>query len=123
MNISKSEQQLLEFLWQENPLTVGQVIERVQASTDWHANTIKTMLTRLSNKGAVERNKDGKRFFYSPSVTREELVAEETEGFLSRFFDGKMAPLLAHFADNQKVSKAELAEIEAIVAKLKNDNG
>jgi BlaI family penicillinase repressor len=123
VNISKSEQQLLEFLWQENPLTVGQVIERVQASTDWHANTIKTMLTRLSNKGAVERNKDGKRFFYSPSVTREELVAEETEGFLSRFFDGKMAPLLAHFADNQKVSKAELAEIEAIVAKLKNDNG
>ena len=61
MNISNSEQQLLDILWQESPLTVGQDIERVQASTDWHANTIKTMLTRLSKKGAVVRSKDGGR--------------------------------------------------------------
>ena len=122
MNISSSEQQLLDVLWNESPLTVGQIIERVQASTDWHANTIKTMLTRLSNKGAVERNKDGGRYFYVPCVTRNEIVQEETEGFLARFFDGKMAPLVAHFAKNKNMSNDELAEIEAILAKLKKNN-
>ena len=122
MNISTSEQQLLDILWNESPLTVGQIIERVQVSTDWHANTIKTMLTRLSNKGAVERNKDGGRYFYSASVTRNEIVQEETEGFLERFFDGKMAPLVAHFAKNKNMSNEELSEIEEILAKLKKNN-
>jgi len=122
VNISNSEQQLLDILWSESPLTVGQIIERVQTDTDWHANTIKTMLTRLSKKGAVERVKDGGRYFYSACVTRNEIVLEETEGFLSRFFEGKMAPMIAHFANNKKISNDELAEIEAILAKLKKDN-
>lgn len=122
MNISNSEQQLLDILWNESPLTVGQIIERVQLSTDWHANTIKTMLTRLVTKGAVERNKDGGRFFYSASISRDEIISEETSGFLSRFFDGKMAPLVAHFAKNKQMSKDDLAEIEAILARLKKDH-
>ena len=122
MNISSAEMQLLDILWSESPLTVGQIIQRAQEKSDWHANTIKTMLTRLTNKGAVERKADGKRYFYSPGVTRNEIVKEETNGFLSRFFDGKVAPLLAHFADNQKVSADELKEIEKILAKLKKNN-
>ncbi len=122
LNISNSEQQLLEILWHESPLTVGQIIERVQLSNDWHANTIKTMLTRLTNKGAVERNKDGGRFFYSAGISRDEIISEEASGFLARFFDGKMAPLVAHFAKNKQMSKDDLTEIEAILAKLKKDH-
>lgn len=122
MKISDSEEKLLTVLWNDHPLTVGQIIERVQQDNDWHVNTIKTMLTRLNKKGAVEREKDGKRFFYFPIVTREEIINEEAEGFLTRFFDGKMAPLIAHFADKKKVTKEELAEIEAIVTKLKKNN-
>ena len=123
MKISDSEQKLLDVLWNESPLTVGQIIQRVQKSVDWHANTIKTMLSRLVKKEVITRIKDGGRYFYSPEVTRDEIVLEETEGFLSRFFDGKMAPLVAHFAENKKMSKDELLEIEAILAKLKKNNG
>jgi len=122
MNISKSELQVLDILWNESPLTVGQIIERLQAVTVWHANTIKTMLTRLLNKGAVLRNKDGKRYFYAPGITRNSVVSEESEGFLSRFFEGKMAPFVAHFAENKQLSKSDIKEIELILKKLKKDN-
>ncbi len=122
MNISESEQQLLDILWKQNPLTVGQLIERVQVHTDWHANTIKTMLTRLTKKGAITRAKDGGRYFYSPGITREDIVLEETEGFLARFFDGKLAPLVAHFASKKEMSKEDLAEIESVLAALKKND-
>ena len=123
VNISKSEHQVLEILWTESPLTVGQIIERLQDSTDWHENTIKTMLTRLNNKGAVARNKDGKRFFYEASISHNAVVDEESEGFLSRFFGGKMAPMIAHFTENKQLSKSDINEIEAILKNLKKDNG
>lgn len=122
MNITKSEQIILNVLWNDSPLTVGQIIERTQANTDWHENTIKTMLIRLTKKQAVMRVKDGKRFFYSPAVSKDKILTEESEGFLTRFFDGKMAPFFAHFAKNKKISKHELEEIESILNKLKSDD-
>lgn len=122
MNITQSEQIILNVLWKDSPLTVGQIIERTQESTDWHENTIKTMLIRLTKKQAVSRVKDGKRFFYSPAVSKEKILTQESSGFLSRFFDGKMAPFLAHFAKNKKLSKEDLKEIEALLKKLKSDD-
>lgn len=119
MNISKAELRVLQVLWQEQPLTVGQVIERVQQAEDWHDNTIKTLLTRLTEKAAVERYKDGRRFFYSPLVQKEEVVETEAAGLLERFFNGQMAPLVAHFAKRKKLSKKDVAEIEKILNELK----
>jgi BlaI family transcriptional regulator, penicillinase repressor len=118
MNLSKSEQQVLEVLWSEQPLTVGQVIERLRARSDWHENTIKTLLTRLLDKKAVARRKDGGRFFYRSLVTRDDILMKESQGLLNRFFDGQMAPLVAHFAD--KLSKRDIEGIEKILAELKD---
>lgn len=122
MKISNSEIKLLEALWIEHPLTVGQIIERVQKETDWHANTIKTMLTRLTKKEAVTRHKDGKRFFYAPAVERDVIVMEEAEGFLKKFFGGGITPFVAHFSKNKKLSQTEISELEQILSKMKQDN-
>jgi predicted transcriptional regulator len=121
MNISKSEHHVLEALWDASPLTVGQVVERVQAKTDWHENTIKTLLVRLASKKAIRRTKDGKRFFYEPLVTKEAVVATETEGLLGRFFGGQMPALIAHFAEQKKLSRRDIEEMEAILKRLKKN--
>jgi predicted transcriptional regulator len=121
MNISKSEHHVLEALWGASPLTVGQIVERVQAKTEWHENTIKTLLARLTRKKAVRRKKDGKRFFYEPLVTREVIVATETQGLLSRFFRGQMPALIAHFADQRQLSRRDIEEMEAILKRLKKN--
>ena len=120
MDLSKSEQRVLEVLWSENPLTVGQVIERLQESSEWHENTIKTLLTRLVEKKAAARARDGGRFFYRPLVSRDAILTKESEGLLKRFFDGQMAPLIAHFADRRKLSKRDIEAIEKILADLKD---
>jgi len=120
MDLSKSEQRVLEVLWSENPLTVGQVIERLQESSEWHENTIKTLLTRLVEKKAAARARDGGRFFYRPLVSRDTMLTKESEGLLKRFFGGQMAPLIAHFADKRKLSKRDIEAIEKILAELKD---
>ena len=121
MNISKSELVVLQTLWDESPLTVGQVIERVQKTVDWHDNTIKTLLSRLLEKGAVDRHKDGRQFFYQPLVSRDVVVTEEAEGLLERFFDGRMPRLVAHFAEGKRLSRTDVEEIEALLKRLKKN--
>ncbi|MCH7816147.1 MAG: BlaI/MecI/CopY family transcriptional regulator [Proteobacteria bacterium] len=46
MQLSNSEMLVLDVLWRESPLTVGQVIERVQRESDWHVNAIKQAINR-----------------------------------------------------------------------------
>lgn len=121
MNISKSELIVLQTLWDESPLTIGQVIQRVRRTVDWHDNTIKTLLGRLLEKEAVDRHKDGRQYFYEPLVSRDVVVTEETESLLQRFFDGRMPRLIAHFADTKKLSKTDVEEIEALLKRLKKN--
>lgn len=120
VKITPPEQRVLETLWNEHPLTVGQVIERLERDTHWHKNTVQTLLTRLVQKKAVARNKDGRRFFYLPLISREEYLANESDGLLDRFFNGDVGPLVAHFADRRKLSSKDIEEIESILDELKN---
>ncbi|WP_179952029.1 BlaI/MecI/CopY family transcriptional regulator [Marinicella rhabdoformis] len=121
MNIAESELTVISTLWKQSPLTIGQIIERVQHNTDWHDNTIKTLVNRLLKKGHISRVKDGRQFFYSP-ITEENQVAEtESNQLLDRFFKGKLSPLLAHFAENKKITQQDLSEIENIIQNIKTD--
>ncbi len=122
MKVTDSELKILDSLWNEDSLTVGQIIERVQENTDWHANTIKTLLTRITKKNAVSRIKDGGRFFYSANISRDEVLMQESAGFLSKFFGGKVAPFVAHFNKTNKLSNKEIEELEAILTKMRKDN-
>lgn len=121
MNISESELTVITTLWQQSPMTIGQIIERVQQHTDWHDNTIKTLVSRLLKKNHISRVKDGRQFFYSPITQQNEVAEVESKQLLNRFFKGKVSPLLAHFAENKKISQQELNEIESIIQDLKNN--
>ena len=119
LNISKAEVELMRVLWHEHPLTVGQVVERVRRTQQWHENTIKTMLNRLVKKGVVVRHKDGGRFFYRANVQEHEFLTNESESLLKRLFGGKTAPLIAHLASQEKLSEEDIAEIEAVLRSMK----
>jgi len=121
MQISNSEHDVLDVLWSESPLTVGQVVERCQSKRDWHENTVKTLLARLLKKRAVKRSKDGRQYFYSPTVSREVVVTTAAESLLDRFFDGQMQQFVAHFAERRKLSKKDIRDMEALLEKVKND--
>lgn len=121
MKIANSELYVLEVLWAESPLTVGQVVERVKAQMDWHDNTVKTLLGRLHRKQAVERYRDGGRYFYRPAIEKRQVITSEAEGLLERFFGGRMHHLIAHFADQQRLSAKDIEEMEAILERLKSD--
>ena len=58
--ISESEQIVMKSIWAENPVTANQIIEVLSETTNWKPNTIKTLVNRLVNKGAVGFEKRGR---------------------------------------------------------------
>jgi len=117
---SESEMQVLSALWDEAPQTAADLTRRAGQANGWTQATVKTLLARLVQKGAVTAEADGRRYLYSPAIERAEAVGEESQRFVDRLFGGRVSPLIAHLADREALSDADIAEIEALLKRLKS---
>ncbi|HEY1588930.1 MAG TPA: BlaI/MecI/CopY family transcriptional regulator [Rhodanobacter sp.] len=115
VTISDAESRVMEVLWQKAPQTSEDIVAALLAPTGWHEKTIKTLLNRLLGKGAVSAKKDGRRYLYSPQLRREDWQQLESRSLLDRVFGGKVAPLLAHFSQHEKLSARDIAELRKLI--------
>ena len=118
MQISEAESVVMDVLWQRSPLTSEEVVAALAPRQDWQEATVKTLLNRLLNKGAIAADKDGRRYLYRPLLRREDWVLDESESLLARLFDGRVAPLVAHFSEHRKLSAQDVAELRRLVDAL-----
>jgi predicted transcriptional regulator len=118
MQISEAESVVMDVLWRRHPLGAEDVVAELADSRHWQEATIKTLLNRLLNKGAIAAQREGRRYLYSPLLKREAWVLEESRGLLDRLFDGRVAPLVAHFSEHRKLSRKDIAELRKLLEEL-----
>ena len=115
MQISEAESVVMDVLWRQQPCAAEDVFAALADTQEWQEATIKTLLNRLLKKGAITAAKDGRRYLYVPTLRREDWVLGESQGLLERLFDGRVAPLVAHFSQQQKLSKKDIAELRTLL--------
>ncbi|GAA5145877.1 BlaI/MecI/CopY family transcriptional regulator [Prosthecobacter algae] len=115
-DISDSEWSVMEALWERAPQTASEVTRTLKPTMKWAENTVRTLLTRLVEKGALktDANTSGTRT-YLPAVKREACVRAESDSFLQRVFQGAAKPLLIHFAQNSKLTPEEVKELKKLL--------
>ena len=117
--ISDAEHAVMEALWAKSPQTAAEVCEEVCGQRGWSMPTVKTLLSRLVQKGALATQPDGRRSLYTPLIARSAYVGTESKRLVERLFGGRAAPLLAHLAENEALTADDIAEIERLLAELK----
>jgi predicted transcriptional regulator len=118
--IGDAEYAVMEVLWDQAPLTASEVAERVPAERGWSIRTVKTMLSRLLNKGVLTHEETAGGYLYRPAVRREDYVQQESRRLIDRMFGGRLTPLVAHMAERDQLSQKDIAEIEALLKELKS---
>ncbi len=119
--ISDAESILMQSLWQRGEATADELRDAVAERTDWQAGTVKALLNRLLTKGAIRAEREGRRFRYRPVLEREEYVAEQSRSLIDRLFDGRVAPLVAHFSQQEALSKSDIDELRRLIEKIDDD--
>jgi predicted transcriptional regulator len=118
MSITDAESQVMEVLWEQHPLSAEDVVAALATSTDWQEPTVKTLLNRLLKKGAIAAEREGRRYLYRPLLTRADYVHAQSKGLLDRLFNGRVAPLVAHFSERHKLSKKDVAELKRLIEEI-----
>ena len=121
VRLSDAELEVMEVLWGAAAcLSATDIAAQVAPERRWSLATVKSLLSRLLAKQAIEPRPDGRRFLYSPAVDRESYVGAESRRFVSRLHGGKLSPLIAQMAEEETLDDDDVAEIEALLRKLKS---
>ena len=115
MPISDAESRVMEVLWQQAPRSAEEVGLALQPVEDWSLGTVKTLLSRLVKKGAVAAQPEGRRYLYRPLTSRDDYVLAESSGLLDRLFGGRVAPLVAHFSERQRLADDDIDQLRRLV--------
>lgn len=113
--ISEAEAQVMDVLWRNSPLGTDDIAKALEGQQDWQLATVKTLVNRLLTKGAISAEKDGRRYLYTPVLLRDAWLREQSVGLVDRLFDGRLAPLVAHFSRHRKLKKADIEALRALL--------
>ena len=120
--ISEAEAVVMDVLWRAAPRTAEEILAELGPTQGWQEGTVKSLLNRLLKKRAVKAERDGRRYLYSPLLAREKYLHQTSKSLLDRLFEGRVAPLVAHFAEQRKLSKKDIAELRKLLKELDDEH-
>ena len=119
MKISAAELNVMSVLWTTSGLAASDVHDALGIEKGWTSRTVKTLLARLVEKGALRTEEDGRRYLYFPLIEEDAYKARAARQFVDRVFSGRAAPLVAHLADTRGLTADDIAELEKLLGELK----
>jgi BlaI family penicillinase repressor len=113
--ISEAESVVMQALWAAGEATAEDLIAQVAGPNDWAEATVRTLINRLLTKGAIAAEREGRRYRYRPLLQREKWLAGESASIVDRLFGGRVAPLVAHFSEQGKLSRKDIEELRKLI--------
>lgn len=107
------EADVMEFAWRNSHVTVADVHEELESSREIAYTTVMTTMSRLHDKGLLARERDGKRYIYLATLSRDAFLkrmADEVFDSLAEAGLDSVASLLAHRveeADDEELDRLE----------------
>ncbi len=109
--ISDSELEVMKVLWEAgDALPITDLRTALQARKGWEATTIKTLVSRLVTKGALQQEKRNV-FYYRPLIGREEYSDWAAQDLVDRLFKGSARSLVATLFKSDGLSAEDLEEL------------
>jgi BlaI family transcriptional regulator, penicillinase repressor len=114
---SDAEWKVLNALWRKHPANARDLLEEL-SDEDWAYTTLKTMLTRMEQKGFVRTRMRGNTTWYEPAIEQRATQRRAVRSLIEKVFEGAAGPLLAHLADSERLNAGERKKLEAWIAEV-----
>ena len=114
MSLSKSEEQLMHLLWDQEKAYMNDLIAAYPDPKPAQT-TIATLLKRMRDKGFVDYTQEGRARQYYPLVEKQSYFSKQMKGMIQNFFDNSAAQFASFFAKETDLSKEELESLRKLI--------
>ncbi|MEP1740561.1 MAG: BlaI/MecI/CopY family transcriptional regulator [Kangiellaceae bacterium] len=122
MKLSDFELAVMQVFWLSGETSAPQIHQKIEMERNASYATVKTMINRLEEKGAIERSRlDGRTIYYSPLVSADEIKKPLFKSFIKSVFGNERRTLFNHVIKEQSITKEDIEYLEAILAEKKQE--
>lgn len=115
IELTEAEWSVVKAIWEREPCTAPEVLERLAERTDWSYSTVRTLMDRMVGKGILSVRKEGKLSWFRSRVSREQAQRGELLYALKHAFDGAMTPLVRCLLDTRGLTEKDLDELDSLI--------
>lgn len=115
IRLHEGELNVMELLWSNKVLAAKDISKIIKEYIGWEKNTTYTVIKRLIDKGAVQREDPG--FLCSAKVTKREIQDIETKALLKKMFNGSLSTFITDYLNYQTLTTSQIIELQRIINK------
>jgi BlaI family transcriptional regulator, penicillinase repressor len=118
-HLTRLELEVMNVLWETgaaNVQTVQQQLKRDLAYT-----TVQTMLNILHRKGKVKRTLKDRAYFYTPVVSRDQVVSHTVSDMVDRLFGGSAESLVMSLVETKHLTPKKLDRLNKLLKKSQEE--
>jgi BlaI family penicillinase repressor len=115
IHITEAEWEVMAVVWERTPVAASTIVELVERRKQWTLATVRTLLRRLVNKGALKQESEGKRYIYTPLISMAECARRESESFLDRVLGRAPSEAILHLVKRADLSREDILELKKIL--------
>jgi BlaI family penicillinase repressor len=115
VRITEAEWEVMTVVWDRTPVAASTVAEDLADRKQWTLATVRTLLRRLVNKGALDQHAEGKRYIYTALISMAECVRQESESFMDRLLGRGSSEAILHLVKRADLTKEDIQELRRIL--------
>lgn len=104
-SLSRRERQIVDAIYALGEASAREVVEHLDEPDAY--DSLRVLLHRLQKKGVLQRRRDGRRYLYSPAVSRERVRRPALQHLLETLFPESPSGAVLALLD---ISKDELSQ-------------
>ena len=109
--VFESEYRFCLILWENEPIKSSELVNLCKEQLDWKPTTTYTVIKRLSERGVLKNENT----IVTSLVSKDEVQAAEINEMVEKTFEGSLPAFVAAFTKHQKISEAEIEEIQQMI--------
>lgn len=113
--VFESEYRFCLILWEHEPVKTTELVALCREQLGWKPTTTYTVIKRLSERGILENNNK----IVTSLVSKDQVQAAELNEMVEKTFEGSLPAFIAAFTKSQKISDAEIDEIQEMIDRFK----
>ncbi|MFK8060777.1 MAG: BlaI/MecI/CopY family transcriptional regulator [Polaribacter sp.] len=114
MQLSKTEEQLMQYLWKRKKAFLKELLEDFPEPKP-ATTTVATLLKRISDKGFIGYELFGKSREYYPLIKKTDYFSKHVNGLIKNFFNDSASQFASFFTKETDLSTEELEELKKVI--------
>jgi len=114
MKLSKSEEQLMQYIWKSKKAFMNELLEMYPEPKPANT-TVATLLKRMKDKGFIDYEQMGRSRQYYPIVKKSDYFSRHINGLIKKYFDDSPSTFASFFTRETDLTEKQLKELQNIV--------